>query len=54
MTSVGSITTRFFFRGVPNVSYKIYSSMQRCYFERNKNGQTIFLCMNLQVNEKEI
>lgn len=36
-----STTIHFFFRGVSNASYKIYSSMQRCCFERNKKGQNI-------------
>lgn len=35
------MTKRFFFRGVSNSSYKIYSSMQRCCFERNNNGHNI-------------
>lgn len=37
------ITIRFFFRGVPNSSFKIYSSMQRCCFERNNNGHDILM-----------
>lgn len=37
------ITKRFFFRGVSNSSFKIYSSMQRCCFERNKNGQNVLM-----------
>lgn len=35
------ITSRFFFRGVSNSSYKIYSSMQRCWFIRKEKGQNI-------------
>lgn len=37
------ITKRFFFRGVSNSSFKIYSSMQRCCFERNMSGQNILM-----------
>lgn len=37
------ITISFLFRGVPNSSFKIYSSMQRCCFERNNNGQNILM-----------
>ena len=37
------ITIRFFFRGVPNSSFKIYSSMQRCCVDRNKSGQNILM-----------
>ncbi len=41
-TSFGITTTqRFLFRGVSNSSFKIYSSMQRCCFERNNRGQNI-------------
>lgn len=36
-----SITVRYFFRGVSNSTYKIYSSMQRCCCDRNNNGQII-------------
>ncbi|MCS2544223.1 FRG domain-containing protein [Bacteroides fragilis] len=34
---------RFFFRGVPNSAYKIYSSIQRCCSERNNQGQNILM-----------
>ena len=37
------ITNRFFFRGVSNASFKIYSSMQRCCYERNNKGQSILM-----------
>ena len=44
-TSLSGITIkkRFFFRGVSNSSFKIYSSMQRCCVERNNNGHDILM-----------
>lgn len=38
---LGNVKKRYFFRGVSNASYRMYSSLQRCCFDRKKEGYPI-------------